>query len=114
MVDGDLSRITAQTVFDAAQQGDKIALEVVGKTAHYLGAGVANLLNIFNPDLVVIAGGVTQAGDRLFEPLRREVARRAFKPAVASCQILPGALGGLAGVYGAARVFIQRHHLGAD
>jgi glucokinase len=114
MVDGDLSRVTAQTVFDAAQQGDKIALEVVGKTAHYLGAGVANLLNIFNPDLVVIAGGVTQAGDRLFEPLRREVARRAFKPAVASCQILPGALGGLAGVYGAARVFIQRHHLGAD
>ena len=51
-------------------------------TARYLGVGVANLLNIFNPDVVVIAGGVTQAGDALFVPLRAEVRRRAFRPAV--------------------------------
>jgi glucokinase len=76
-------------------------------TARYLGTGVANLLNIFNPDLFVIVGGVTQAGDALFEPLQREVARRAFKPAVESCRIVPGALGGLAGVYGAARAFLN-------
>jgi glucokinase len=109
MVGGDLSQITAQTVYQAAQEGDELALEVVRKTAQYLGAGIANLLNIFNPDMVVIAGGVTQAGDRLFKPLHREVARRAFKPAVESCQIMPGTLGGLAGVFGAARVFLQRH-----
>ena len=108
LVGGDLGRLTAQTVYDAAHQGDELALDVVRKTAQYLGAGVANLLNIFNPDLVVVAGGVTQAGDRLFEPLRREVARRAFKPAVEACRILPGTLGGLAGVFGAARVFLTR------
>ena len=78
----------------------------------YLAAGIASLLNIFNPDLVVIVGGVTGAGDRLFDPLRHEVARRAFKPAVQACEIVPGALGGLAGVYGAAKAFLDQHAAG--
>jgi glucokinase len=107
LVNGDYDRVTAQTVFAAAHDEDELALEVVRDTARYLGTGVANLLNIFNPDLFVIVGGVTQAGDALFEPLQREVARRAFKPAVESCRIVPGALGGLAGVYGAARAFLN-------
>ena len=71
MVHGDLERLTAQTVYDAAKAGDPVADEIVRDTARYLGAGVANLLNIFNPDVVVVAGGVTQAGERLFAPLRR-------------------------------------------
>jgi glucokinase len=112
IVGGDLSQITAATVYAAAQQGDPVADEVVRTTARYLGAGLANLLNIFNPDLVVIVGGVTQAGEALFEPLRREVARRAFKPAVQACAIVPGTLHGLAGVYGAARAFIMQREQG--
>ncbi len=107
-VGGDLSKITAQVVYQAAQDGDPVALEVVADTARFLGAGVANVINIFNPQIVVICGGVTLAGDRLFEPLRREVKRRAFKPAVDACRIVPGALTGTAGVYGAAAVFMQR------
>jgi glucokinase len=107
-VGGDLAAITAQTVYDAAHDGDELALEVVGDTARFLGAGISNLLNIFNPEVVVVCGGVTQAGDRLFVPLRREVARRAFKPAVAVCRILPGELVGTAGVYGAAKVFLDQ------
>ncbi len=112
MVDGDLTRVTAATVYAAAQQGDPVADEVVRTTARYLGAGLANLLNIFNPDLVVIVGGVTEAGENLFEPLRREVARRAFKPAVQACEIVPGTLDGLAGVYGAARTFMTQRDQG--
>lgn len=108
MVGGNLSLITAQTVYDAAQEGDELALEVVIDTAKFLGAGIANLLNVFNPEVVVVVGGVTRAGDRLFVPLRREVARRAFKPAVAACRILPGELIGTAGVYGAARIFLDQ------
>ena len=96
-------RITAQTVYEAAHDGDELALEVVNDTAKFLGVGVANLLNIFNPEVVVICGGVTLAGDHLFVPLRREVTRRAFKPAVAACRIVPGELPGTAGVYGAAQ-----------
>ena len=105
LVDGDLTRITAQTVYDAASQGDAIAREVVRDTARFLGTGIANLLNILNPDVVVIAGGVTQAGEALFTPLRAEVRRRAFKPAVDACRIVPGELPGTAGVVGAVATF---------
>jgi glucokinase len=107
-VAGDLHKITAQTVYQAAQAGDELALEVVRDTAKFLGAAVASLINIFNPEAVVIVGGVTLAGERLFEPLRREVTRRAFKPAVQVCRIVPGELVGVAGVYGAARAFQEQ------
>jgi glucokinase len=102
---GKLDQITAQTVYDAAKQGDAVANEIVRDTARYLGAGVANLLNIFNADVVVIAGGVTQAGEALFTPLQAEVRRRAFRPAVDAARIVPGALPGTAGVVGAVATF---------
>ena len=102
-VGGDMTRITAQTVYEAAHDGDELALEVVNDTAKFLGVGVANLLNIFNPEVVVICGGVTLAGDHLFVPLRREMARRAFKPAVAACRIVPGELVGQPGCTGRRR-----------
>ncbi len=107
-VDGALERITAQTVYQAAHDGDELAEEVVGDTAKFLGAGIANMVNIFNPEIVVVFGGVTLAGERLFGPLRREVAKRAFKPAVAVCRIVPAQLTGTAGVYGAARTFLDQ------
>ena len=108
-VDGALDRITAQTVYQAAHDGDELAEEVVGDTAKFLGAGIANMVNIFNPEIVVVFGGVTYAGERLFGPLKREVAKRAFKPAVAVCRIVPAELIGTAGVYGAARTFIDQN-----
>jgi glucokinase len=104
-VGGDLAKITAQTVYEAAHDNDDFALEVVRDTAKFLGAGVANLINIFNPDTFVIAGGVTLAGDKLFLPLKAEVKRRAFKPAWERCKIVPAELPGTAGVYGAAATF---------
>ena len=107
-VAGDFSRITAQVVYEAANDGDSFALDVVHETAKLLGAGVASLVNIFNPNVVVICGGVTQAGEKLFGPLTLEVHRRAFKPAWEVCRILPGTLTGTAGVYGAAAVFMKR------
>jgi len=107
-VNGDLSKITAQLVYEAAHDGDEYAREVVKDTAKFLGAGVASIINIFNPEVVVVCGGVTLAGDRLFEPLRAEVRRRAFKPATDVCRIVPGELTGTAGVYGAAAVFIKQ------
>ncbi len=108
LVGGHLERLTAAIVYEAARKGDELALDVVRETARFLGAGIGNLLNIFNPDVVVIAGGVTQAGDPLFEPLRKEVRKRAFRPAVASCRIVPGSLPGTAGIVGAAATFKQQ------
>lgn len=105
MVGGDLDRITAETVYDAANKGDGLASEIVRDTARYLAIGIANLLNVVNPDVVVVAGGVTRAGEALFGPLRAEVRRRAFQPAVDACRIVAAELPGTAGVVGAAAVF---------
>jgi glucokinase len=108
MVNGRLDDITAQTVYDAAKSGDQVASELVRDTGRYLGAGIANLLNIFNPDRVVIAGGVTAAGDALFLPLKAEVRRRAFTPAVNAVKIVAGQLPGTAGLVGAVASFKQQ------
>jgi glucokinase len=105
----NIADIDAQVVYQAAHDGDEFAREVVRDTARFLGATVANVVNLLNPDVVVICGGVTLAGDQLFAPLREEVRRRAFKPAVAACRIVPGSLSGTAGVYGAVATFkVQR------
>lgn len=113
MAGGDLTKLTAHQVYDAARQGDAVAQEIVRETARFIGTGIANLLNIFNPDVVVLAGGVAEAGDELFGPVRTEVRRRAFKPAVDACRIVPGALHGAAGVVGAVATFLERYPAGA-
>ena len=105
LVDGKLEHITAATVYEAVVLGDPYANEVMRETAKFLGAGVANIINVLNPEMVVIAGGVTRAGDHLFVPLRAEVRRRAFRSAEEACQIVSGRLSGTAGVIGAAAVF---------
>ena len=107
-VDGDLGRVTAALVYQAATDGDALALEVVRDTARFLGAGIASLVNICNPELVVVCGGVTSAGENLFRPLREEVTRRAFRPAAEVCRIVPGELPGTAGVIGAVAAFKQQ------
>ena len=107
LVKGKLENITAATVYQAAVSGDAYATEVMKDTAKFLGAGVASLINILNPEMVVISGGVTHAGDHLFVPLRAEVRRRAFRAAEERCRICPGTLPGSAGVAGAAAVFRQ-------
>ena len=103
--DGILDNVTAETVFRAAEAGDELAIEVVRETARFLGTGIANLVNALNPEMVVICGGVTRAGDALLNPLRTEVRKRAFKPAVDACRIVPGELKDTAGVYGAVRSY---------
>jgi glucokinase len=107
-VAGDLSRLTARTVYQAARDGDQLAGQIADQTARALGAAIASLINLLNPEVVVICGGVAAAGDRLFEPLKQEVARRAFRTSVAACRIVPGQLQGTAGVYGAARAFLDQ------
>jgi glucokinase len=105
LVGGDLDRITAATVYEAAVLEDPYANEVMTETAKILAAGVANLINLLNPQAVVIAGGVTRAGEHLFAPLRAEVRRRAFRTSADACVILPAALPETAGMVGAAGVF---------
>jgi glucokinase len=105
LVNGRLEDITAATVYEGAVLGDAYSNEVMKETAKFLGTGIANIVNILNPEMVVIAGGVTRAGDHLFVPLRAEVRRRAFKSAQEACTIVPAQLIGTAGVIGAIAMF---------
>jgi glucokinase len=105
LVNGRVEDITAATVYEAVVLGDPYANEVMRETAKILGAGVANMINVLNPEMVVIAGGVTRAGDHLFAPLQAEVRKRAFRSAQEACEIVSAQLPGTAGVVGAVAVF---------
>ena len=107
LVDGDLDQITAATVHEALTRGDDYARGVMTETAEFLGVGLANLVNTLNPQMIVVVGGVTRAGEHLFAPLRAEVRRRAFGSVVDACTIVPGVLPETAGVIGAAGVFLM-------
>lgn len=102
---GNVDKVTCNMVFEAAKSGDSLALRLVEETGRYLGTGIANLLNIFNPDTVVIGGGVIQSGDALLAPIQAEVRRRAFPPIVDACRIVIGELPISAGVVGAVAAF---------
>lgn len=106
LVDGEVSRITAETVYDALIQGDDFSADLIRETADLLGIGLANVVNLFNPQVIVLVGGVARAGEHLFAPLRDSVERRAFPSAARACRIVPGALPDTAGVIGAAGVFV--------
>jgi glucokinase len=78
LVGGDLDKITAKVVNQAAQEGDQVAIELFRQAGFYIGIGIVNLLHIFNPSLIIIGGSVAKAGDLLFEPIRATVRERAM------------------------------------
>lgn len=105
---GDPEAIGARIVEEAARHGDAVAAEIFERAATYLGIGVASLLNVLNPARVIIGGGVSKAGELLFEPVRRVARERAFERPGRDAQIVPSALGDDVGVIGAAAVAFQR------
>ena len=109
-VEGDPVGITAETVCEAAAAGDRYAALVLTETARILGVALANLINLFNPEVIVIGGGVAAAGESLFKPLRAEAERRAFRSATAVCRIVPADFPGTGGVIGAAGIFKRAVH----
>jgi glucokinase len=88
-------------VAQAAAEGDRLAIELFERAGFYIGLGVVNLMILFNPGIVVIGGGVSQAGDLLFEPIRQTVQTRVDKLYRGDCPIVPAALGGEVGLLGA-------------
>ncbi len=108
IVGGKIENITAEKVSIAAQGGDPLALEVILKAATYLGIGIANLVNIFNPEMIIIGGGMVKMGDLLLNPVRQVVRERAFQLSVQAVQIVPAQLGNDAGVLGAAAFAFQQ------
>lgn len=102
MVRGKIETITAEQVGQAARDGDPLALDVISRAAYYLGIGMVNAVNIFNPEMVVLGGGMAELGDILIGPGRRMIKERAFSVSSRAVRILTARLGNEAGVYGAA------------
>jgi len=100
--------LTAKGIYDAAVAGDAFALETIQTTGKLLGIAAANLVNIFNPELIVFFGGLANAGEMLFGPVREEVRKRALPPASETVRIVQARLGGDAGIIGAAGCALRR------
>lgn len=98
--------ITSYEVFVEAKKGDAVAKEIVDNAMNYLGIGVANAISIFDPEMVIIGGGVSKVGDILFDTVRSVVNKRCFKSMADACKIVPAGLGTDAGVVGAVALAI--------
>jgi glucokinase len=100
--------IDGRLVTDAALAGDGIAVEVVSTIGTRLGVALSSLANVFNPDLIVIGGGVSAAGDLLLAPAREQLRARALTPMNQTPVLLAG-LGPAAGMIGAAEMALEEH-----
>ena len=95
---------TAETIFCAGQQGDELALEIFRRMGVYLGIGLANLINILNPEMIVIGGGVVNGWDLFEKHMHQQVEERAFPLLAARVKIERAKCGDDAGLLGAARL----------
>jgi glucokinase len=99
---GEMERVNPEAIHRAARNGDSLARDLIVRTGTYVGIGLANLINLFNPELVVIGGGLSNIGDLLLEPAYREAERRSFRQSYRSVRFSGAQLGRNSGVLGAA------------
>jgi len=97
-----IQNITAKDVFDAAKAGDEVALRIVNRAAFYLGKSMAALAVVLNPKRFIVGGGVSKAGEILFQPIREIFKKYAPAQVQENVDIVPATLGNDAGVVGAA------------
>jgi glucokinase len=93
--------LDARFVIERAQAGDAEAVEALRRAGRYLGVGLASFVNIFNPEVIVIGGGASAAGELLFAPAREEMFKRALSATVIGVRVIVAELGNDAGVLGA-------------
>ncbi|ASA21336.1 ROK family protein [Paenibacillus donghaensis] len=99
---GQEERITALMISEAYDEADPLAVEVMHETGTVLGFGLANVINLLNPELIIIGGGMAAAGDRLLNTVRETVKAHALKLSGSRCRIVQAELGSGSGTLGAA------------
>lgn len=94
--------LEAKDIFDVAKEGDAFALDLVDYEADYIALGIGNLLNVLDPEIVVVGGGVSLAGDILFDKVKEKLKKYAFPSTTENLKIVAASLGNDAGILGAA------------
>jgi glucokinase len=101
ILEGSLEELTIKKLFAAAKKGDETAESVINETASYLGTGLSGVVNLINPEVVVIGGGITDGGAGFVPAVAEEIRKRAFSSAVEKLTVTKAALGNDAGFIGA-------------
>ncbi|HHV74186.1 transcriptional regulator [Thermoanaerobacterium sp. PSU-2] len=104
--DKPLGELKAEDIFDAAKSGDKLSLELIENEAFYLGIGIVNIMAFYNPELIIIGGGLSSQWDVLYDKMMRTVDERALKPNRQICKVVKAKLGGNVGLIGAASLVL--------
>ena len=101
ILENDLENLTIKKLFAAVKKDDALAVAVIHQTAAYLGTGLAGIVNLLNPETVVIGGGITDGGGGFVEAVEAEIKKRAFSSATEKLKVVSAALGNDAGFIGA-------------
>jgi glucokinase len=96
-----LTEISTEDVFDAARNGDRFAENIVTNCMNYLGVGIFNLINIIDPERIVLGGGVVKAGDIVFRQIEAALRQKSGHSLAGKVEIVPAQLGEQSGVLGA-------------
>ena len=110
LVGGDLNKVDARVVAEAAEGGDEVARAVLREAGHYLATAIISAVHVLDPERVVIGGGAARAGKYLVEPVRELVEKYAWLPPGAKVEVVAAQLGDDAGVLGGAKLALDRTH----
>jgi predicted NBD/HSP70 family sugar kinase len=108
MAAGGPGALNTGHIFEAAEKGDRVALQTLEETASYLGIAIANLINLLNPNLILLGGPVGQASETLAGMIREKVRQRVMAHPGSAVRILRSSLGAEAGAIGASVLVLQR------
>ena len=101
-LNGEIDKVEAKDVFDCAKEGDAFSLDIVDYESEYLAMGIGNILNLINPEKIILAGGVSLAGDILLDRVKEKLPKYAMSVAIENgFSIELGILGNDSGIYGA-------------
>ena len=107
LISGKVEGLTLGSIVTAAESGDKLAIDLIESAGMNLGTRIAYLINLFNPEVVIIGGGIEKAGELILGPIRRSIRKFAFEEPANKVRIIPSALGEDAVSLGAASLVLR-------
>lgn len=107
IIKNDSRRLNPQIIFDAAKKGDRLAQKIVQETAGYIGIALSYVVNLLDPEIIVVGGGIARSGKILFNPIRNTVAKHIIPSPIRRIKIIPAHLNEKTGVLGSAALVFE-------